>query len=71
MTTRSNFLQSEINGAIKAAAAAGYTKTRMIKHPDGRLEIIAEFGAAPADGIADRDDLSPFEKWKVSGANKT
>lgn len=68
---KASFLQSEINGAMKAAAAAGYTKTRMIKHPDGRLEIIAEVGTHPdSDPSEDSAGLSPFEKWQQGNARK-
>jgi len=68
MTAKSNFLQSEINGAIKAAAAAGYN-VRMVKHPDGRLEINAQFAAgSPVEPAADPDGLSAFEKWERGNA---
>lgn len=57
--------QTNATRLFKAAKAAGFDRARLIAHPDGRIEMIGENGAAPETDIA----LSPFEKWKAENAD--
>jgi hypothetical protein len=46
--------QSDALRIFKAARTAGYGRTRLVVHPDGRVEYIAETGEAPeADNALD------------------
>lgn len=56
--------QTDATRYLKAARNAGYSRARVITHPDGRIEIVAENGeeAKPAP------ELSPFEKWQAGNA---
>lgn len=58
--------QTDATRLLKAAKAAGFGRARLIKHPDGRIEIIGEDGPAPVS----ETPLSPFEKWKAGNADK-
>lgn len=56
--------QSDATSFCKAAKAAGYARARLIRHPDGRLEGIADDG----DEAIVLSDSSPFEQWKAGNA---
>lgn len=58
--------QSDAARLFKAAKAAGFSRARIISHPDGRIEMVGENGPAPAPDVP----LSPFEKWKAEHADK-
>lgn len=57
--------QSDATRLLKAAKAAGYARARLIRHPDGRIEIVGDDGSEMAGQAT---DLSPFEKWKAGNA---
>jgi hypothetical protein len=58
---------SETKSYLKAIKNSGFQSGRLIAHPDGRLEIIAE--DRPFQTETERPSLSPFEQWEVDSAN--
>ncbi|MCG8272554.1 transcription factor iiib subunit [Aquamicrobium sp. NLF2-7] len=56
--------QSDATRLFKAARAAGYSRARLIRHPDGRIEVVGEDSL----DIAAAAEMSPFEKWKAENA---
>jgi hypothetical protein len=56
--------QSDATRLFKAARKAGYARARLIRHPDGRIEVIGE----DTPEIAAAAEVSPFEKWKAENA---
>lgn len=53
--------QADATRLLKAAKAAGFARARLIRHPDGRVEVVAEGAEAAATGPT----LSPFEQWQA------
>lgn len=53
--------QANATRYFKAAATAGYGRTRLVMHPDGRVEVIAE--------IAETTEAfeGPLEAWRRNG----
>jgi len=51
--------QANATRLFKAANAAGYGRARLVIHPDGRIEVIAESDAETANE-------SPYDAWKRS-----
>lgn len=58
--------QADATRLLKAAKAAGYGRARLIRHPDGRIEIVAEeaFESAPVT------EESPFALWRRDNARQ-
>lgn len=48
--------QSDATRIFKAAMAAGFGLVRLIKHPDGAVEYVAEVGTATKKADAGNDD---------------
>lgn len=57
--------QSDATRLFKAARAAGYTRARIIGHPDGRIEVIGEDSLETAAST----EPSPFERWRADNAS--
>ncbi|WP_422020589.1 transcription factor iiib subunit [Roseibium sp.] len=56
---------AEATRYLKAVKEAGFKRGRVIKHPDGRIELVGEdqpstLASAP---------LSPFEQWEANHAD--
>lgn len=56
--------QSDATRLFKAARKAGYARARLIRHPDGTIEIVGEDAPETRATV----ELSPFEQWKASNA---
>lgn len=55
MTARAKFTQADIRRAMKAAQQAGYDKPRVIIHPNGQIEVVADSRNVPANDEEDFD----------------
>lgn len=65
MEKRTKFIrQGDATRIFRAARNAGYARARLITHPDGRIEFVAE----DADNSAAPSEASPFEQWKAKNA---
>lgn len=58
--------QTEATRLLKAAKAAGFARTRLIAHPDGRLEVIGD----DSPGAPVESAMGHFERWKAENAHK-
>lgn len=55
VTARAKFTQADVRRAMKAAQQAGYVSPRIIIHPDGVIEIVADKYVASAVNDDDED----------------
>ncbi|GAA0785424.1 hypothetical protein GCM10009077_38170 [Roseibium denhamense] len=56
---------SDASRYLKAVRDAGFQNGRLIKHPDGRIELIGEDSPSKRSS----SPLSPFEQWEADNAN--
>lgn len=56
---------SEASRYLKAVRDAGFRIGRLIKHLDGRIELVGEDNPSGPSSTS----LSPFEQWEVDNAN--
>lgn len=58
--------QADASRIFAAARKAGYSRTTLIRRPDGQIEFVCE----EAEVKAADANISPFEQWKQGNARK-
>jgi hypothetical protein len=63
---QTNLRPAEAARLLKAAKAAGFETARLIDHPDGRREFVAE----NTQSSSSNEPLSPFKQWEANNEDK-